>query len=109
MRHGGILLFVCTLLIFAGGCVTTREITISATPEDALIAIDGQNQGVGPIAHKFEFHGDLEQHTVSATREGFKDQTVNLTRIFTENSLVLELKRQTTRRSTDHAPSAAAK
>src|SRR5205085_11260383 len=92
MRRGGILLVVFALLAFVGGCVTTRQITLSAKPEDAVIAIDGQNQGVGPITHKFDFHGDSEQHTISASREGFKDQSVNLTRSFTEGSLVLELK-----------------
>lgn len=85
------------LLLWCGGCVTTREVTISAKPADALIAIDGQNQGVGPIQHKFEFHGDQEQHAVTASREGFKDQTVNLSRSFQESALRIDLKPQSKR------------
>ncbi|HEX4794597.1 MAG TPA: PEGA domain-containing protein [Humisphaera sp.] len=91
------LLAVVCLALFAVGCVTTREITITARPDDALISIDGQNQGPGPITHKFEFHGDQEQHVVAATRVGYKDQSVPLTRSFAESSLLLEMRPQSRR------------
>jgi len=84
-------------LLVITGCSTTREITISAQPADAMLSIDGQSQGPGPITHKFVFHNDQDEHDVTASRIGFKDQTIHLMRAYDTSSLLIELKPQSKR------------
>lgn len=77
--------------LFLTGCVTERQITVSAKPGDAMITIDGTDRGPGPIAQKFEFHGSDDVHHVSATRRGYASQTVELTKGYDEPDLLIQL------------------
>jgi dipeptidyl aminopeptidase/acylaminoacyl peptidase len=86
---------ICGVALLAAGCVTNREITISAKPEDAAINIDGTDRGRGPITQKFEFHGSDDAHRVTASRLGYTPQMVDLTSKYDKNDLVLELQPRT--------------
>lgn len=77
------------------GCVTTRQITVSAKPADATINIDGLDRGRGPITEKFTFHGSEDVHRVTATRLGYTPQVVDLTGKFDNPDLLLELQPRT--------------
>ena len=77
------------------GCATTRQITISAKPDDAAINIDGTDRGRGPITEKFTFHGSDDVHHVTASRLGYTPQVVDLTRKFDKSDLFLELQPRT--------------
>jgi hypothetical protein len=91
-------------LYLAGGCATTRTVTITARPADALIKIDGVDRGRGPVTENFTFTDASAVHRVQAVRLGFKDQTVNLTRDFDKETLLIDLKPQTKRVTFNVAP-----
>jgi len=79
------------------GCAVSKEITVSTKPADALIKIDGVDRGRGPITETFTFNNETDVRRVQASRLGYKEQTVNLTRDFDKTSLLVELKPQTKR------------
>src|SRR5690242_15838810 len=92
------------LAVLLAGCSTTRQITLSARPDDATFIIDGENVGRGPIEHKFVFRSDHDEHDVTASRIGFKDQTIQLTRSYDAGNLLIELRPQTRRVTFDVMP-----
>jgi hypothetical protein len=81
-------------LFFLVGCVTERQITVSANPHDAMITIDGTDRGPGPIAQTFKFNGNDDVHHVSATRLGYASQTVELTKGYDQPDLLIQLELQ---------------
>jgi hypothetical protein len=86
---------VCGLLaVLTGGCVTERQITVTAKPPDATITIDGTDRGPGPITEQFKFHGDEDVHHVSATRRGYASQSVDLTKGYDQSDLLIQLEPQ---------------
>lgn len=87
-------LIVALCLVLAGGCATTRKMTISARPDDAILSLDGVNRGRGPITEKLRFHGD-EVHRVTASRLGYTPQTVELKADDDRRHLVINLKPRT--------------
>lgn len=84
----------CGLTLFLVGCVTERQITISAKPADATITIDGTDRGPGPITEEFKFHGNDDVHHVAATRRGYASQTVDVTRGYDQSDLLIQLEPQ---------------
>jgi hypothetical protein len=82
-------------ILFLTGCATNRTITISTRPDDALLRIDGIDRGHGPITQQFSFSGDTDTHSVTASRLGFKDETKEITRDYTADTLDIEMKPQT--------------
>lgn len=88
------ILLLCSLTV---GCVTTRRLTITSKPADAMIKVDGVDVGKAPVLHEFAFKDDKEIHRVSAVKLGFKEQTFNLTRDFDKETLTIDLKPQTKR------------
>lgn len=88
------MLLVCSLLV---GCATTRRITVSSKPADAVIKVDGVEVGKAPILQEFVFQDDKTVHRVSASKLGFKEQVFNLTRDYDKDTLVIDLKPQTKR------------
>jgi len=86
--------FLC-LLSF--GCATTRTITVSTKPADAVIRVDGTEIGKGSVRQQFTFENDKTVRRVTASKVGFKDQTFNLTREYDKETLVIDLKPQTKR------------
>ena len=94
---------LCLSLVLVG-CATTRTVTITARPPDALLKINGVDRGRGPVTETFTFNSDADVHRVQASRLGFKDQTVTLARSFDKNSLLIELRPQTKRLSFSVSP-----
>src|SRR5579862_7659757 len=84
---------VSLLLLAIAGCVTTREVTISTRPSDAVISVDGVDRGRGPITEKFTYASDTDYHTVTATRVGYEPYVFRAGRDdFDQPTKTLELK-----------------
>ncbi len=86
-----------SLLLLLGlvvGCSTTREITFTAIPSDATLAVDGVTRGPGPITDKIKFKRANDFHTFAASRKGFKDQRVDLHRDDDKTSYNIVLRKQ---------------
>ncbi|HSU66096.1 MAG TPA: PEGA domain-containing protein [Tepidisphaeraceae bacterium] len=86
-------IWVCGLIL-ATGCVTRREITITARPSDAIISVDGMDRGSGPVIEKFKFKGADDVHHVSAARRGYTPQTIEVTRDYQQPDLSIQLEPQ---------------
>src|SRR5205807_2098555 len=81
-------------VVLLAGCATTREVTISARPADATLAVDGENRGTGPIREKFRF-GEDDVHRITASHLGYTTQTIDLTRNDDRKDVAIELKPRT--------------
>lgn len=81
----------CLVLLVASvaGCAASRSVTISTRPEDADLSIDGAPRGKAPLTENFVFANDTEIHFVTASRPGYKDQTVRVTK--TDDSPALQI------------------
>lgn len=101
MQRVAFLVLVPWLLV---GCATTRTVTLSARPADAVFKIDGVDRGRGPITETFTFTSPTDVKRVQASRLGYKDQTVTLTRDFDRDSLVIDLRPQTKRITVNVTP-----
>lgn len=82
-------------LAAAVGCSTERRITISTRPPDAVLNIDGADRGHGPLTEKFVFNGSAEIHHVTASRPGYTPQTVDVTRRYATDDLLIDLQPRT--------------
>ncbi len=90
--------FVPVVVLFLlAGCTTTRNLTVSTHPPDALIRIDGVEKGKGKISDKLVFSGDAPTHTVAVSRLGYKDQTITLQKDFKPDQLNVNLRYLTKR------------
>jgi TolB protein len=69
-----------SILILLSACTVHRTITITPTPPDAILSVDGIPRGVGPLTEEFKFSGSDDVHKVTANREGYKEETLTLTR-----------------------------
>jgi hypothetical protein len=94
MRFNVFLLPALSLFLLTG-CATNRTITISTRPDDALLRIDGIDRGHGPLTEQFSFNNDSDTHSVSASRLGFKDETKEITKDYTADTMEIEMKPQT--------------
>jgi len=92
MRWIGIL-----MLGFLAACSTTRSITVTAVPPDAVLKLDGESIGVGSATHDVVFNGSADTHVLMASRLGYKDQSVTLTRDEDKSQYQLNLKPQSKR------------
>src|SRR5580658_3864162 len=68
--------FTFGLLLFLSACATHRTITITPTPPDSILSVDGIPRGVGPLTEEFKFNGSDDVHRITASRPGFKEQTL---------------------------------
>jgi hypothetical protein len=82
-------------LFLVTGCATTRTITITTRPDDAMLRIDGIDRGHGPLTEQFSFSSDTDTHLITASRLGFKDESQQITRDYTADTLDIEMKQQT--------------
>lgn len=80
-----------------GGCATSREFTINTLPPDAAIQIDGVNRGRSPVKQELVFDRQNRVHRIAAQRPGYKDVTVQLTRDYPRNDVLIQLKPLTRR------------
>lgn len=77
------------------GCSTTREITFSAIPSDAELRVDNATIGRGPVVREVTFANAEDVHTFTASRKGFKDQTIELRRDEEKTAYTIALRPQT--------------
>jgi Tol biopolymer transport system component len=79
-------------LLFVSGCATTRTVTLTTQPPDALIKVNNVERGTSPVIEKFVFQQPTDVFYVTASRKGFQDQTVTVTRESANESLNISLK-----------------
>jgi hypothetical protein len=80
------------VLLFASGCATTREITITARPPDTMISVDnGMQRGMGQLTATVKFKNGDDIHTATATRRGYQDKTISLRRDDTATGIEIDL------------------
>ncbi|HEY1628713.1 MAG TPA: hypothetical protein VGF52_02575 [Tepidisphaeraceae bacterium] len=89
-------LVFCMIFLIVG-CAQTRTVTISAMPGDAELRIDGVDRGRGPITQQFSFNSDSDSHRIIASRLGYKDAFLTITRDLDSNELSIEMKPETRR------------
>lgn len=99
--------WLCISLLISLAACAKRDIVVTAQPSDADITIDGVDHGAGPIKDRIRFKNKHDVHFITATREGFQDKTIELTRDDRIKYVVLELD-PTTRKLTFHASPVAA-
>lgn len=74
------------------GCATNRTITITTKPPDAMISIDGEEKGRGEVTNQFTFTSADDTHRVIATRPGYRDSPVLLTRDYDKDTLHIDMR-----------------
>lgn len=79
------------LLALLTGCQTTRVVNISTQPPDAMIKINGVDQGRAPLDAQVVFKDANDVHVVTASRRGYKDASVQLTRDDKRENVAIEL------------------
>jgi hypothetical protein len=87
-------LLMLILLVLLTGCATTRTVTISTKPEDAVVKVNGvvvREQGSTPVSHQLVFGSAAEPYRITASRTGYKESTVQLTREDRQTSVLIEL------------------
>src|SRR5690349_745795 len=60
-------------LALVGGCATTKTLTISTKPADAILTVDHIEIGKGPKTLDFSYGAAGQTHVVVAKRMGFND------------------------------------
>lgn len=85
-------LIVFLVFLTGSGCAVQRKITITATPADADIRVDGVSRGKGKAVHAFVWKDKTQTHTVAVSRLGFKEQAIPLRRDFKSSRLDVALK-----------------
>lgn len=90
---------IASLLLLAS-CASQRDITITTNPPDALVSIDGQPPLSTPVTNRFSFSMfGKGEHQVTATRSGYQDSSITLTRESKEPTVEIDLKPFTRRLS----------
>jgi hypothetical protein len=92
------------MLVAAGGCSVTRPITITTTPPDAQLKINGIDRGRGPLTENFVFQNKEQTHVVTASRLGFREQPVPIKSDYKGDKLHIDLKPFTARITINVAP-----
>ncbi|MGA3066571.1 MAG: PEGA domain-containing protein [Tepidisphaeraceae bacterium] len=73
--------WICVgFLICLAACTTRRTITISPTPPDAILSVDGIPRGVGTLTEQFKFKGSDDTHRITVSRPGYKEDTIILSK-----------------------------
>jgi Tfp pilus assembly protein FimT len=79
-------------LLFLTACGTTRQITLTAKPSDSVISVDnGIQRGMGQLTASVKFKNAGDTHTATASRRGFPDKTVTLSRDGTPGLVEIDL------------------
>src|SRR5215204_561729 len=79
------------------GCAVTKKMTINTKPPDAQIKVDGKDIGKGKVTTPITWKDKNDKHTVTASRLGFKDQTITLKQDYPGDKVDIDLKPQTKR------------
>lgn len=97
------LLCLCALVMLTG-CAVQKNVTITTRPPDALVKVNGAERGRGTIIEKFTFKNPGDVFYVTASRKGFQDRTVTVTRENISDTLPIELRPQVRRISITTSP-----
>ncbi len=98
-----LMLGLCALVLLTG-CAVQRTVTITTRPPDALVKVNGAERGRGSVVEKFTFKNPGDVFYVTASRKGFQDKTVTVTRENAQETLSLEMKPQVRRVSITTSP-----
>lgn len=79
------------ILIAAAGCSTRLNLTVIAKPSDAVISIDGQPRGRGPITERFIFRPRDRVVVITAAKPGYDTLEKRITREYTAQTLLMDL------------------
>ena len=84
--------FGISWLILLTACATTRQITITAKPSDSVISVDnGVQRGMGQMTATIKFKNAGDTHTATASRRGYPNKTVTLSRDETPGLVEIDL------------------
>jgi hypothetical protein len=92
------------LCVLAVGCTTTRQITISTKPADAAIKVDGNDRGRGKVVETMVFKDKHDTRVVTASRLGFKEQSIPVKADWKGDNVDIELKPLTRKVTISVAP-----
>ncbi|MDP9172325.1 MAG: hypothetical protein M3O30_00465 [Planctomycetota bacterium] len=92
MRRNATCCLNLLLLMMLAACSQSRVITITTRPPDAQLSIDGIDRGPAPVTDKLVFKNSQSIHVITATRSGYQDQTLTLTRDDASGNVEIDLK-----------------
>src|SRR5947207_11605282 len=92
MRLSIALLFTAGIFV---GCAEKRMVTLTAHPSDALIRIDDQDKGRGTVTQQIIFKDDRDTHKVSASKPGYKERIVVLSKDEKRTDVRIDLRPET--------------
>lgn len=80
---------ITTLVV---GCQTTKIVSITSDPGGAMIKVNGVERGVTPLVNeRLVFEGASSTLDITASKRGFKDRTVSVTRDSVRDLIELRL------------------
>lgn len=82
-------------ILFIAGCTPERVVTLRANPSNAVIRVNDEVLGPGPIDHRFVFRTEGEIHRISAVLQGYKEAVDTLTITSDRTEVLLNLRRDT--------------
>ncbi len=91
-------------LVMLTGCAVQKTVTITTRPPDALIKVNNAERGKGTVVERFSFKDPGDVFYVTASRKGFQDKTVTVTRDSATDTLPIELRPQVRRVSITTSP-----
>lgn len=88
---------LCTALFLAlaSGCATQRQYTITTTPRDAAIRVNGTERARGMLKFNLAYSSPQQTHSVVVAREGFEDLMLPLNVNTPDGALNVALKPRT--------------
>ncbi len=89
--------FILTVVALLAGCAQTRRLTIVTRPQGAMVKLDGADLGPAPVAAELTFDRRVESHTITATKPGHREQSVQVTAEFNRDTLAIDLKPESRR------------
>jgi len=104
MKRTLLALLMLTLAIPVAGCAVQKTVTITPRPADALIRVNGTERGKGTIVERMTFQKPESVVFVSASRKGFQDRSVSVTRDSVDDMLIVELRPHVRRISITTSP-----
>lgn len=79
-------------MLLLTGCAVQKTVTITTRPPDAVVKVNGAERGRGNVIEKFVFQNPGDVFYVTASRKGYQDRTVTVTRESVQDTLPIELK-----------------
>jgi TolB protein len=89
-----LLAVICAAIVLSG-CAEKRVVTINTRPSDARISIDDVEKGQGSVTQEVVFKNDRDSHKVTASKPGYKDRVVVLTKDEKQKNIQIDLRPMT--------------